>query len=113
MRQLFSNNYFSIFGFKTLFLNRLPSFRGERDLTLGGNSKLNSASATDKGDVKPKREFKPTIPARRTKPQEAPLNVDRVTESPSNGRGRGRGRDDRGRGRGRGRPELIQVCFFK
>ena len=108
MKQLFYNNCFSIFCFKILFLNRLPSFRGERDLTLGGNSKV-----TDKGDVKPKKEFKPTIPARRTKPQEAPLNVDRVTESPSNGRGRGRGRDDRGRGRGRGRPELIQVCFFK
>ena len=97
-----------------LLNNRLPSFRGERDLSLGGSSKpnLNSLSGVDKGGAKPKKEFKPTIPARRAKAQETPLNVDNSLESSSNGRGRGR-RDDnrgRGRGRGRGRPELIQVA---
>ncbi|KAI9561903.1 hypothetical protein GHT06_012865 [Daphnia sinensis] len=90
---------------------RLPSFRGERDLTLGGNSRssLSTLSSLDGGSAKPKKEFKPTIPARRAKAQETPLNVDKSSESPSNGRGRGRRDGDRGRGRGRGKPELIQT----
>lgn len=90
---------------------RLPSFRGERDLTLGGNSRPgpSTLSSLDGGSAKPKKEFKPTIPARRAKAQETPLNVDKSSESPSNGRGQGRRDGDRGRGRGRGKPELIQT----
>ncbi|EFX85115.1 hypothetical protein DAPPUDRAFT_222732 [Daphnia pulex] len=85
---------------------RLPSLRGERDLSLGGSSRpnLNSVSGADKGAAKPKKEFKPTIPVRRTKTQEAPLNVDNSAVSSSNGRGRGGRRDDnQGRGRGKGK----------
>lgn len=88
--------------------------RGERDLSLGGSSRpnLNSVSGADKGAVKPKKEFKPTIPVRRTKTQEAPLNVDNSAESSSNGRGRGGRRDDnRGRGRGREKKwEQVLIC---
>ncbi len=91
---------------------RLPSLRGERDLSLGGSSRpnLNSVSSADKGAAKPKKEFKPTIPVRRTKTQEAPLNVDNSKESSSNGRGRGGRRDDN-RGRGRGK-KWEQVLIF-
>jgi DNA-directed RNA polymerase III subunit RPC4 len=66
------------------------------------------------GAAKPKKEFKPTIPVRRTKTLEAPLNVDNSAESSSNGRGRGGRRDDnRGRGRGRGKgKEWHQVLIF-
>ncbi|XP_046442748.1 DNA-directed RNA polymerase III subunit RPC4-like isoform X1 [Daphnia pulex] len=85
---------------------RLPSLRGERDLSLGGSSRPNLNSVS--GAAKPKKEFKPTIPVRRTKTLEAPLNVDNSAESSSNGRGRGGRRDDnRGRGRGRGK-EWVQ-----
>lgn len=96
-------------------IRRLPSFRGERDLTLGGSSRpsLSNVSGVDGGSAKPKKEFKPTIPARRAKAQEIqPASVDKSSESPSNGRGRGKRDGDRGRGRGRGRPELIQVLYY-
>ena len=90
---------------------RLPSFRGERDLTLGGSrSSINSVTSVDGGGAKPKKEFKPTIPARRNKAQESlPVKEEKFAE-PSN-RGRGR-RDGPTRGRGRGRPDLIQVILF-
>lgn len=85
---------------------RLPSFRGERDLTLGG---ARPGANSDGSGVKPKKEFKPTIPARRNKAADS-SQVKEESSAESNGRGRGR-RDGatRGRGRGRGKPDLIQV----
>lgn len=83
---------------------RLPSFRGDRDLSLGARPGLN-LSPND-GGAKPKKEFKPTIPVRRAKVSESPTVKEEKTSEPS---GRGRGKRDAGRGRGRGRPDLIQV----
>lgn len=80
---------------------RLASFRGERDLTLGG-----ARSGADAG-AKPKKVFAPTIPARRTKAQDAG-NEAKISDNVTSSRGRGR-RDAAPRGRGRGKPELIQV----
>lgn len=86
---------------------RLPSFRGERDLTLGSRSSIGSLATAD-GGAKPKKEFKPTIPARRTKNQDSPV-VKEEKGTESNVGSRGRGRREGTRGRGRGKPELIQV----
>ena len=75
---------------------RLPSFRTERDLTLGAANSLSTA-------VAPKKVFKPTIPTRRGRTQDASEKVEeKVQPERPAGRGRGRGKDGvRGRGRGR------------
>lgn len=88
---------------------RLPSFRGERDLSLGG-ARTSQLSAVESGGAKPKKEFKPTIPARRTKTNDSqPAKDEKSSEISSRGRGR---KDGSQRGRGRGRQDLIQVSSF-
>ena len=80
---------------------RLSSIRPARDLTLGGVVK---------------KEFKPTIPARRKTPAadaskkqaEAAAPVDKKPVGRGRGDGRGRGGRGRGRGRGRGERKMIE-----
>ncbi|EZA61022.1 DNA-directed RNA polymerase III subunit RPC4 [Ooceraea biroi] len=81
-------------------VQRLTSFRVPRDLTLGGNIKLE----------KPKKVYTPNVNVQRNKNKNEPLPPKVKHELVRNSdRGRGRGRGNRGRGeRGRGKPKIIE-----
>ncbi|XP_011875604.1 PREDICTED: DNA-directed RNA polymerase III subunit RPC4 [Vollenhovia emeryi] len=70
---------------------RLTSFRIPRDLTLGGNIKIE----------KPKKVYTPNLNVQRNKKKDEPVIAVKTDPARSkNNRGRERGRGDRGRGRG-------------
>lgn len=88
---------------------RLPSLRGERDLTLGGARPGPSDGGTKTTKFTPN--VKRGTVRRGNTAQETATPA--VEEKKTDGHGRGRGgRDGSTRGRGRGRPELIQVKIF-